>query len=108
MQSLIYAGLRNGERDQKIHDALTYKRVIEVAIEFQLHPNTIRKASKRIESLKTFDLQLLGGVARFRSERWRLTRFGKPPLAPTGTTTAPFETLTFPAGLSPTALKAWK
>lgn len=61
MQSLIYAGLRNGERDQKIHDALTYKRVIEVAIEFQLHPNTIRKASKRIESLKTFDLQLLGG-----------------------------------------------
>ncbi|MDD1149785.1 hypothetical protein M5G25_15940 [Pseudomonas sp. TNT2022 ID357] len=36
MQAVIYAGLRNGARDQQIHDALIYKRVIEVAREFQL------------------------------------------------------------------------
>lgn len=61
MQALIYAGLRNGERDQKIHDALIYKRVIEVATEFQLSPSTIRAASKRIEGVVVFDLCLLGG-----------------------------------------------
>lgn len=36
MQAVIYAGLRNGARDQQIFDALTYKHVIEVAKDFQL------------------------------------------------------------------------
>jgi len=61
MQSVIYAGLRNGARDQQIHDALIYKHVSEVAKEFRLSPNTIRAAAKRIEKAALFDLKLLGG-----------------------------------------------
>lgn len=61
MQAVIYAGLRNGERDQRIHDALVYKHVVEVAKEFQLAPNTIRAAAKRIQNAVVFDLCLLGG-----------------------------------------------
>lgn len=61
MQAVIYAGLRNGARDQKIHDALIYKRVIEVAREFQLSPGTIRAAEKRISNTSVFELSLLGG-----------------------------------------------
>ena len=61
MQTIIYAGLRNGERDQKIHDALVYRHVVEVAREFQLAPNTIRAAAKRIQNAVVFDLYLLGG-----------------------------------------------
>jgi hypothetical protein len=63
MQAVIYAGLRNGERDQQIHDALVYKHVVEVAKEFQLAPNTIRAAAKRIQNAVVFDLCLLGGGA---------------------------------------------
>lgn len=61
MQSLIYAGLRNGARDQAIYDALHEKRVIEVATLFQLAPSTIRAASKRIENLAVYELSLIGG-----------------------------------------------
>ncbi|WP_394304466.1 hypothetical protein [Pseudomonas danubii] len=61
MQEVICAGLRNGARDQKIHDALIYKRVIEVAREFQLSPGTIRAAEKRISNTSVFELSLLGG-----------------------------------------------
>lgn len=61
MQTVIYAGLRNGARDQQIHDALIYKRVIEVAREFQLSPGTIRAAEKRISNTSVFELSLLGG-----------------------------------------------
>ena len=61
MQAVIYAGLRNGERDQRIHDALVYKHVVEVAKEFQLAPNTIRAAAKRIQNAVVFELCLLGG-----------------------------------------------
>jgi len=61
MQALIYAGLRNGARDQQIHDALIYKRVIEVAEQFKLSPNTIRAAAKRIEGVAVYELCLLGG-----------------------------------------------
>lgn len=63
MQALIYAGLRNGPRDQMIHDALIYKRVAEVAEEFKLSPNTVRAASKRIEKVQVFDLVLQGGAS---------------------------------------------
>ncbi|WP_152613968.1 hypothetical protein [Pseudomonas sp. 11/12A] len=63
MQAIIYAGLRNGARDQQIHDALIYKHVSEVAEEFRLSPNTIRAAAKRIEKAVLFDLKLLGGGA---------------------------------------------
>jgi len=58
---VIYAGLRNGSRDQAIHDALIYKRVAEVAEEFRLSPNTVRAAAKRIDQIAVFDLQLTGG-----------------------------------------------
>ncbi|MBR7519881.1 hypothetical protein [Pseudomonas juntendi] len=58
---VIYAGLRNGQRDQAIHDALIYKRVAEVAKEFSLSPNTVRAAAKRIDKIAVFDLQLVGG-----------------------------------------------
>jgi hypothetical protein len=61
MQAVIYAGLRNGARDQQIHDALIYKHVSEVAEEFRLSPNTIRAAAKRIEKAVLFDLKLQGG-----------------------------------------------
>ncbi|WP_085599705.1 MULTISPECIES: hypothetical protein [unclassified Pseudomonas] len=61
MQAVIYAGLRNGARDQQIHDALIYKRVIEVAREFKLSPSTIRAADKRISNTSVFELSLLGG-----------------------------------------------
>lgn len=61
MQAIIYAGLRNGARDQAIHDALIYKRVIEVAHDFSLAPNTIRAAAKRIENVNVFELSLMGG-----------------------------------------------
>ena len=63
MQAVIYAGLRNGARDQQIHDALTYKHVAEVAQDFKLSPNTVRAAAKRIEKAVVFDLKLLGGGA---------------------------------------------
>ncbi|WP_448089480.1 hypothetical protein [Pseudomonas azerbaijanoccidentalis] len=63
MQAVIYAGLRNGARDQQIHDALIYKHVAEVAEEFRLSPNTVRAAAKRIEKAIVFDLKLLGGGA---------------------------------------------
>ncbi|MBW8355101.1 MAG: hypothetical protein K0M54_14895 [Pseudomonas sp.] len=61
MQAVIYAGLRNGARDQQIHDALIYKRVIELARELQLSPGTIRAAEKRISNTSVFELSLLGG-----------------------------------------------
>ncbi|MGF6708784.1 hypothetical protein [Pseudomonas frederiksbergensis] len=41
MQAVIYAGLRNGARDQQIHDALVYKYVIGsqgVSVGTQHHP----------------------------------------------------------------------
>lgn len=63
MQAVIYAGLRNGARDQQIHDAMLYKRVDEVAKDFQLAPNTVRAAAKRIQNAVVFELSLLGGGA---------------------------------------------
>jgi hypothetical protein len=61
MQAIIYAGLRNGPRDQAIHDALAYKHVREVAEDFRLAPSTIRAASKRIAKIALYDLTLIGG-----------------------------------------------
>ena len=98
MQAVIYAGLRNGARDQQIHDALIYKRVIEVAREFQLSPGTIRAAEKRISNTSVFELSLLGGAARCRSARSWPTPSARQRSARTGTTTAPFETLNCHAG----------
>lgn len=66
MQAVIYAGLRNGSRDQAIHDALIYKHVAEVATEFKLSPNTVRAAAKRIASANAYDLVLLGGGSPLR------------------------------------------
>ncbi|QKL07403.1 hypothetical protein GEV41_13550 [Pseudomonas putida] len=57
---VIYAGLRNGQRDQAIHDALQSKHVAQVSEEFRLSPNTIRAAAKRIDKITVFDLQLTG------------------------------------------------
>lgn len=61
MQAIIYASLRNGARDQAIHDALMYEHVTEVSTDFKLSPNTIRAAAKRIANAKAYDLVLLGG-----------------------------------------------
>lgn len=66
MQAIIYAGLRNGSRDQAIHDALIYKHIAEVASEFRLSPNTVRAAAKRIANAQSFDLVLLGGGSPLR------------------------------------------
>jgi hypothetical protein len=98
MQAVIYAGLRNGERDQRIHDALVYKHVVEVAKEFKLAPNTIRAAAKRIQNAVVFELSLLGGGSQYLSERLRLIVSAKPRSVPTGTITAPSATLSCLAG----------
>lgn len=95
---VIYAGLRNGQRDQAIHDALQCKHVAQVAEEFRLSPNTIRRAAKRIEKVALFDLSLLGGVSRWRSVGSPPTRSARLRLAHTGTTAAPSRTWTCPAG----------
>ena len=98
MQAVIYAGLRNGARDQQIHDALTYKHVAEVAQDFKLSPNTVRAAAKRIEKAVVFDLKLLGGVSQCRSGRSQRTAFEKQPLARTAAITALSAILSCPAG----------
>lgn len=69
MQAVIYAGLRNGARDQQIHDALIYKHVAEVAQDFKLSPNTIRAAAKRIQKAVVFELSLLGGGGAANADR---------------------------------------
>ncbi|WP_155274244.1 hypothetical protein [Pseudomonas chlororaphis] len=99
MQAVIYAGLRNGARDQQIHDALTYKHVAEVAQEFKLSPNTIRAASKRIANATVYELSLLGGgVAQCRLAGSPPIHSEKRRLAPTVATTAPSATLNCLAG----------
>jgi len=95
---VIYAGLRNGQRDQAIHDALQCKHVAQVAKEFRLSPNTIRRAAKRIEKVAVFELSLLGGVSRWLSGGSLLTRSARLRLAPTAPIAAPFKTSTCPAG----------
>ncbi|WP_157221350.1 hypothetical protein [Pseudomonas sp. GM49] len=98
MQAVIYAGLRNGARDQQIHDALIYKHVVEVAEEFKLSPNTVRAAAKRIEKAVVFDLKLLGGGSQCRSGRSQQTASEKQPWARTAAITVPSATLNCPAG----------
>ncbi len=96
---VIYAGLRNGARDQAIHDALMYKRVAQVAEEFRISPNTVRAAAKRIDQIAVFDLQLTGGgVSPCRSARLHRAASEKQRLAHTETTGAPSRILTCPAG----------
>lgn len=78
---VIYAGLRNGQRDQAIHDALLYRHVAEVAEEFKLSPNTIRAAAKRIEKVAVFDLTLTGGgkpmpIGKVASDSFRKAALG--------------------------------
>lgn len=58
---IIYAGLRNGQHDQAILEALQSKHVAEVAADFRMSPSGIRKAAKRVESATVFELQLVGG-----------------------------------------------
>lgn len=98
MQAVIYAGLRNGSRDQAIHDALMYKHVAEVASEFRLSPNTVRAAAKRIANAQSFDLVLLGGVALSALARWLLTRSARQHSVHTGTIAAPSKIWSCPAG----------
>jgi hypothetical protein len=81
MQAVIYAGQRNGARDQKIDDTLVYKHVIEVAKEFQLAPSTIRAAAKRISNSVVFELSLLGGgspmpIGKFAADSFRKAALG--------------------------------
>jgi hypothetical protein len=99
MQAVIYAGLRNGARDQAIHDALIYKHVADVASEFKLSPNTVRAAAKRIANVSAYDLVLLGGgVALFASARSSPTHSARLLSAHTVTTGAHFRIWSCPAG----------
>ncbi|MBK5416391.1 hypothetical protein [Pseudomonas sp. TH31] len=99
MQAVIYAGLRNGARDQQIFDALTYKHVIEVAKDFQLAPGTIRAAAKRIANATVFELTLLGGgAAPWQSAKSPPTRSARPLSVRIATTTVRFEILSCHAG----------
>jgi hypothetical protein len=61
MQNVLYAGLRNPDRDQNIFNALAGKSISEVAELMELQPSTVRAAQKRIAALSTFDLTLTGG-----------------------------------------------
>ena len=61
MQPVIYAGLRNPERDKAIAEALHCKSVAEVAEEYRRAPSSIRVGAKRIEDLSLFELTLTGG-----------------------------------------------
>lgn len=98
MQAIIYAGLRNGSRDQAIHDALMYKHVAEVASEFRLSPNTVRAAAKRIANAQSFDLVLLGGGALSALARWLLIRSARRHSVRIGTIAAPSKIWSCPAG----------
>lgn len=64
MQNVLYAGLRNPERDQNIFNALAGKSISEVAELMELQPSTVRAAQKRIAALATFNLTLTGGGVR--------------------------------------------
>lgn len=61
MPNVIYAGLRNPQRDQQIHSALVQMTVSEAAEHFSLAPSTVRAAAKRISGLVVFELKLIGG-----------------------------------------------
>lgn len=66
MPNVLYAGLRNPERDQNIFNALAGRSISEVAELMALQPSTVRAAHKRIADLATFNLTLTGGVRTFR------------------------------------------
>lgn len=96
---VIYAGLRNGQRDQAILEALQSKHVAEVAADFRMSPSGIRKAAKRVESATVFELQLVGGgVSQCRSARSIPTLSARLRWVPTEPTAAPFSTSISPAG----------
>lgn len=99
---VIYAGLRNGQRDQAIHDALLYKHVAEVAEEFKLSPNTVRAAAKRIEKVVIFDLTLTGGGSQCRSAGSLQIPSAKLLLEPIGPFAVLFKAWSFHAGWSQT------
>lgn len=61
MQNVIYAGLRNPDRDQAIYEALTCKSVAEVAEQFECSLSTVRAAGKRIAALDAYELRLERG-----------------------------------------------
>ncbi|GFM83138.1 hypothetical protein PSCICN_38300 [Pseudomonas cichorii] len=92
MQAIIYAGMRNGERDQMILEALTFKHVKEVATEFKLALSTIRSIAKRIQGVAVYDLNLQGGVVQSELVRLPPTRSERLLSACTETFTAHFAT----------------
>jgi hypothetical protein len=61
MQNVLYAGLRNPERDQRIYNAALGKPIKEAAEYLELTPSTVRAAVSRIANLSTFSLMLVGG-----------------------------------------------
>jgi hypothetical protein len=64
MSNIIYAGLRNPQRDQQIHDALVENSAAEVAEQFNLSKSTVKAAQKRISELCIFDLALSDGYGK--------------------------------------------
>ncbi|SFI71068.1 hypothetical protein SAMN05216206_2804 [Pseudomonas guineae] len=61
MPNVLYAGLRNPERDLSIINALAGKSISEVAEHLALAPSTVRAAQRRMADLATFNLTLTGG-----------------------------------------------
>lgn len=103
MQTIMYAGLRNAARDQAIAEALMFKHAKEVGQEFNLTPNAVRAAAKRITDSKVFDLKLIGGGRQWRLALWEQALFARRRWVFTAPTTAPSAILICPAGRSQTA-----
>lgn len=72
MQAVIYAGLRNAARDQAIAAAMENESAATVGLIYSLSPSAVYGARRRITSLATFDLKLLGG--RRLSAHWKSRR----------------------------------
>lgn len=82
MQAVIYAGLRNAARDQAIAAAMENESAATVGLIYSLSPSAVYGARRRITSLATFDLKLLGGgggsvlIGKVAAESFRKAALG--------------------------------
>lgn len=81
MQAVIYAGLRNAARDQAIAAAMENETAATVGLIYSLSPSAVYAARRRITSLETFDLMLLGGgspvpIGKVAAESFRKAALG--------------------------------
>lgn len=99
MQAVIYAGLRNAARDQAIAAAMENESAATVGLIYSLSPSAVYGARRRITSLATFDLKLLGGeAAQCSLEKSPPSHSERLHSEPTETTTAPSVNWSCPAG----------